>query len=564
MVDEAGDKKELPERIGEYRVQKLLGEGGMGQVYLCHDEGLDRQVAVKVLMPSMAAETDSRERFLREARAMAKISSPHVVTVYRVVADEEAPHIVMELLDGEDVAERVHRDGAMPWPEAVDVTIDSVLGLLAAEEVGIVHRDVKPANLFLTPKGCKLTDFGLARPIDGSADLTQAGIVVGTPHYLAPELARGGGGTAASDVYALGATLYRMLTGHAPFDATAPLAVITQHITEPAPRLTDHDVVEVPAALSELVERMMAKKPDARPQDYDELLTLLRAVKDGAPLPAPSTAPDVTAPSAPPEFPSSPEADTMVKGEVSAAALAQTAVTPSPVQAEQSGQPERPLAKAPGSGRPPIGLIAGLFVGAIALMGLVMSLFGGGDLDEIDEGNAKAVLEKLDDKKDRSADEDLLRGHALAKEKRDTEAIAAYGAAAKKGASDERALDFLIMMLDDTKADDVIAALTAWPDDAADDRLRTLVRRGSWDERHHARKTLLARGKKVDDEAFYIRDLEDGETCQRRRFGLMRLKKVGQSDTAYAAVQRASRRMPDNLCMALDWAGALRALEDRD
>lgn len=539
----------LPERIGDYAVLHLLGEGGMGRVFLCHDEALDRRVAVKVLHDHIAAEKDMSERFLREARAMAKVSSPHVVTVFHVVQkDGVPPHIVMEVLEGEDVSSRLQRGGPLPWPEALDVIIGAVKGLSAAHRVGIVHRDVKPANLFLTPHGTKLTDFGLARPIDGSADLTSAGIIVGTPHYLAPELARGGAGDVYSDIYALGATLFRMLTGRPPFDDEAALAVITKHIMEPPPRVSAFGV-SVPSELEELILRMLAKEPHERPHSYEELEETLLALRSGEPMLTTETMTAV------PPVNVLPDGPTKVKRADGAAAPASTVVTP-----------HRDLAPAVRTVlKSPLPKVAAIGVGALALLVLGFSLGSGSDLERIDDGDAAGVLAEIEKEAPaaRAGARELNRGHALAKLKRDTEAIAAYGAAAKKGASDDRALEFLLFMLDDPKADDVIDALRDWPDAKVDGRLRKLMQSGSWFERHHAASALRARERltRADEEALGIWALREGDNCERRRHGLLRLRRVGEGEEAYTAVLRASRRMPDNLCMTLDFPSVLRELK---
>ena len=267
----------LTERIGSYRVLRLLGEGGMGRVYACHDDDLDREVAVKVLLPEVAKDGDMAARFLREARAMAKLSSPRVVTVFQVGEHDGAPFLVMELLEGEDLARRVQK-GALAIDEAVRFVREAADGLKLAGEAGLVHRDVKPANLFATRAGVKLTDFGLARPIDGSQDLTQAGLVVGSPHYLAPELARGCAADLRSDIYALGVTLFELLAARPPFLGATAIEVVSAHITKEPPKLRSLRP-DVPAALASVIERMMEKEPAARFGDYDALdAALARAV----------------------------------------------------------------------------------------------------------------------------------------------------------------------------------------------------------------------------------------------------------------------------------------------
>lgn len=562
----AEDAPALPERIGDYAVERLLGEGGMGRVYLCRDEALERPVAVKVLHEHVAAEKDMTERFLREARAMAKVSSPHVVTVFHVVQkDGVPPHIVMEVLEGEDVASRLRREGALPWPEAVDIALGAVKGLSAAHRVGIVHRDVKPANLFLTPHGTKLTDFGLARPIDGSADLTSAGIIVGTPHYLAPELARGGSGDVSSDIYALGATLFRMLTGKPPFDDEAALAVITKHILEPPPLVSSLGV-SVPKALEDLVARMLAKDPRERPGNYDELEETLLALKRGTPEMTTASSPSSPANATHGNQPTgavAPDAPTMVRSSRAPTAVDATVLTPRHALAPALQETVRDTVRV--AWESPRGKAALLAAPALLLVVLAFSLGGRSDLERIDGGEAASVLAEIEREHaaSRSGKRELVRGHALAKLERDTDAVAAYTEAAKKGASDERALAFLLSLLDDAKVQDVIEALRHWPDDDVEARLRELLKNGSWYERNHAASALKARERltREEEEALAIWALLEGQSCERRRHGLNRLRRVGKGKEAHAAVQRASKRMPENLCMALEFPAALRELK---
>lgn len=269
---------EVPIEIGGFPVVRVLGEGGMGHVYACRDEKLDRLVAVKVLRSDLARQPALVERFLREARAMARIASPHVVTVHQVgEGDDGTPFLVMEMLEGEDLAARLQRKGPLAPYDAVAYVRDAVFGLAAAAEAGIIHRDVKPANLFVVDGRVKLTDFGLARPMDGDPRLTQEGLVVGTPHYLAPEAARGQLHDEASDIYALGATLFELLTGHPPYPGTAALDVVSAHLTKPVPSVRK-ERPEVPAEVERLVKRMMAKQVKDRLGDYPSLSAALDEV----------------------------------------------------------------------------------------------------------------------------------------------------------------------------------------------------------------------------------------------------------------------------------------------
>lgn len=261
---------DMPAQIGPYKVIRLLGEGGMGRVYLGRDEGLGREVAIKVMLPELARDPEMAARFLREARAMARISSPHVVTVFQVGEHERAPFLVMELLIGEDVGARLKREGRLPAALATRFIHDTLHGLDAAEKAGLIHRDVKPANLFIADGRVKLTDFGLARPLDGSADLTAAGLVVGTPHYLAPEIAKGAPPSVQSDLYALGATFFELLAGRPPYPGKSAVEVLTQHLTSSIPDIA-MVAPDVPPATAAVITRLLAKDPRDRYATYADL-----------------------------------------------------------------------------------------------------------------------------------------------------------------------------------------------------------------------------------------------------------------------------------------------------
>lgn len=273
--------------IGGYRVERELGAGGMGRVYLCRDDALDRAVAIKILQPELLEQAEMRARFLREARALARVSSPHVVAVHAVGEDAVVgPFVVMEYLEGEDLQARLGRERRVPWRDAVRIARDAVQGLMAAENAGIVHRDLKPANLFDVGGKAKLTDFGLARQVEGGgANVTQAGLVVGTPAYLAPEVIRGTPATHQSDLYSLGATLFHLVAGRPPFTADSPLEVLATAIREEPPLLRSV-APDVPSSLEDLIARMLKKTPGERPPGWaaldDELARVLAGEGAGA------------------------------------------------------------------------------------------------------------------------------------------------------------------------------------------------------------------------------------------------------------------------------------------
>ena len=264
-------------RLGHYRVLRLLGRGGMGAIYLATDETLGREVALKVMLPEAAAVPAARERFLREARAAAGIEHDHVVAIHHVGEESGVPFIVMPLLRGETLADRLKRDGHLTAAEALRVGREAALGLAAAHARGLVHRDVKPANIWLEAGTgrVKVLDFGLARPDDPERQhLTQTGTVMGTPAYMAPEQAAGDPVDHRADLFSLGCVLYEASTGTRPFVGTTVLAVLTKIATHTPPPAST--VADVPLALSDLIARLLAKRPAGRPQSAAGVAELLR------------------------------------------------------------------------------------------------------------------------------------------------------------------------------------------------------------------------------------------------------------------------------------------------
>ena len=252
-------------RLGPYRVFKVLGAGGMGVVLQAEDAALRRLVALKVMRPALAVSATARERFLREARATAALANDHIVTIYQVGEDRGIPFLAMQLLQGETLEARLRREGKLPTVEVLRIGRDIALGLAAAHERGLIHRDVKPANLWLeAPAGrVKVLDFGLARAADGEVGLTGSGGIVGTPAYMAPEQVEGAADHRA-DLFSLGCVLYRLTTGRPPFEGSTPLHelrnVAFQH-PEPPSRWNP----ETPAALSHLIQRLLSKDREDRP-----------------------------------------------------------------------------------------------------------------------------------------------------------------------------------------------------------------------------------------------------------------------------------------------------------
>jgi eukaryotic-like serine/threonine-protein kinase len=270
--------------LGAYRVEGTIGSGSMGEVFRGIDTGLNRRVAIKLLSEKHRDSPELRQRFVREGRAVAAISHPNVVQVFATGNYDDRPYIAMELLDGADLGSIVERSGRLDPLAAAHAVLDGAQGLAAAARAGLIHRDVKPSNLVRLSDGkVKVTDFGLAKPVDPGSEpaLTAMGVVVGTPDYIAPEQARGEAIDERVDIYALGGTLYFLLTGVPPFRTGKPaedkyLKVVARHLRNPPPDA----LIANPGCdreLAELARTMMAKKPAERPS-YDELIAQLSRV----------------------------------------------------------------------------------------------------------------------------------------------------------------------------------------------------------------------------------------------------------------------------------------------
>ncbi|WP_086731956.1 protein kinase domain-containing protein [Streptomyces fradiae] len=290
---------------GRYQLRALIGEGGMASVYLAYDSALDRQVAIKTLHTELGREQSFRERFRREAQAVAKLQHTNIVSVFDtgedkvVYSDPSAgdggvmPYIVMEYVEGRPLgsvlAADIRQYGAMPADKALKVTADVLAALEASHEMGLVHRDIKPGNVMMTKRDVvKVMDFGIARAMQsGVTSMTQTGMVVGTPQYLSPEQALGRGVDARSDLYSVGIMLFQLLTGRLPFDADSPLAIAYAHVQEepPAPSSVNRAVTP---AMDALVARALRKNPNERFPSAaamrDECLRVLSAGQAGAPV----------------------------------------------------------------------------------------------------------------------------------------------------------------------------------------------------------------------------------------------------------------------------------------
>jgi eukaryotic-like serine/threonine-protein kinase len=265
-----------PHGLGRYRVDEVLGSGGMALVYRARDEELDRPVAIKVLADNLAADEAFRKRFLREARLAAQLAHRNVVQVYDSGETDGRPYIVMEYVEGETLAELLARRGRLSPAEAVELGLQVCSGLEHAHRAGLVHRDIKPRNLLIRSDGLlKIVDFGIARSARGTR-LTETGSVLGTAAYLAPEQAAGEEVTPAADVYALGVVLYELLAGRTPHTAESLTEFLAQGHEQPIPALREL-TPEVPEALEDVVMRCLARIPAYRPASAEVLAADLEA-----------------------------------------------------------------------------------------------------------------------------------------------------------------------------------------------------------------------------------------------------------------------------------------------
>jgi serine/threonine protein kinase/WD40 repeat protein len=277
-------------RLGGYRVLKMLGAGGMGMVYQAEDVHLQRRIALKVMKAELARDAGNRERFLREARAAAKLKSDHVVTIHQVGEERQIVYLAMEFLEGLSLADWLHK-GRKPTPaQAARIGRQIALGLADAHACGLIHRDIKPGNIWLDSRHqgrVKLLDFGLARGRTENVQLTQTGAIVGTPAYMAPEQARGGKVDHRCDLFSLGVVLYRLTTGQMPFRGDNPTAILVAlALDKPTPPSEINP--QIPPRMSVLIESLLAKDPAQRPATAKAVAGELAAIEREARQPAAS------------------------------------------------------------------------------------------------------------------------------------------------------------------------------------------------------------------------------------------------------------------------------------
>jgi uncharacterized RDD family membrane protein YckC len=278
-------------RLAHFLIQRKLGEGGMGQVYLATDLALDRSVALKVLTGEIASRPGLRERFYREARAQARVQHPNVGHIYYIGEEQGQLFFAMEYIEGHTLQQLVEDEGRMAPERAIELCRMAALGLREGHRLGFAHRDVKPSNLMIDRHGVvKVLDFGLVKEVSPQATdlaLSQESAVMGTPLYLSPEQARGEAIDFRSDIYSLGVTLHHLVAGQPPFQAPTPIAMISRHLSETRPRLTlEGRHRRLRAGLDELCDRMMAKRREDRFDSYDDLLAALERLSAAQSRPA--------------------------------------------------------------------------------------------------------------------------------------------------------------------------------------------------------------------------------------------------------------------------------------
>jgi serine/threonine protein kinase len=355
--------------IGRYRITEHLGRGGMAEVYKAHQASLDRDVAIKLMHGFLADEPGFLARFEREAKVVATLRHPNIVQVYDFDADHGVYYMVMEFINGETLKARLQtletKGEWVPLDDAARIVLAVGSALKYAHERGMVHRDVKPANVMITTDGqVILTDFGIAKIVSAS-HLTASGALMGTPSYMAPEQGLGQPGDERSDIYSLGVMLYQLVVGRLPFDADTPLAVVLKHINEPLP-LPYLFKPELPEALNAVILKALAKDPNKRYPKVGELLADLRRAMG---LPA-----------------DDPQAETAAAGSSIKLSSATQAASPQTVVASKSTvHPIRPAAAPPvkpKARRPgwiiPVVLIAVIALAAIGAVALNGTPVGGG------------------------------------------------------------------------------------------------------------------------------------------------------------------------------------------
>lgn len=350
----------IGEQIANFRILDKLGEGGMGVVYKAMDVHLERPVAIKVLAPELARNPEIVERFRTEARAQANLNHANLATLYAFLVQDDKAFIVMEFVEGENFEQLIRRRGPLPPEDAIPWFKQALLGVGAAHRMGIVHRDIKPTNLMLNRQGLvKVMDFGIAKVL-GVRGATRTGMQLGTPAYMSPEQIQGRGVDVRSDIYALGITLYQMLSGHVPFEEGSDFEIMRHQVSTPPPPLV-HVHPYAPVVYEGVVMKAIEKDPNCRYRSVEEFGAALErpeSVSLGA-LPAEGAALKRTV------------LDT-ASGTTYAGAAAAPQLTPVPATRIDTSTP-LPVAAASGRGWNSRYLVAGLIgIAAVAVLGFVL------------------------------------------------------------------------------------------------------------------------------------------------------------------------------------------------
>ena len=262
-----------------YEIEKLIGEGGMANVYLAHDTILDRKVAVKVLRGDLAGDEKFVRRFQREALSASSLSHPNIVEIYDVGEDDGNFYIVMEFIEGKTLKQLIKKRGVLSLSETIDIMLQLLDALATAHDSYIIHRDIKPQNIMIKESGLvKITDFGIAMALN-SVELTQTNSVMGSVHYLPPEQASGKGSTIRSDIYSLGILMFEMLTGKMPFKGDSAVEIALKHMKEPLPSVRELNPV-VPQSVENIIIKAAAKNPKNRYRDVREMAADIKTCLD--------------------------------------------------------------------------------------------------------------------------------------------------------------------------------------------------------------------------------------------------------------------------------------------
>jgi serine/threonine protein kinase len=269
---------------GKYRIEKLLGKGGMGAVFLAHDLALEREVAIKVLPPDVAQDEQVVRRFQQEAKTAARLDHPNIIPIYRVESEGGLNYFVMKYISGTSLEDLLEKKEPLPVPEIQRILWEAACAIGHAHQRGVVHRDVKPANIMFDHDGrVMLTDFGISKALQAATGFTATGMIIGTPHYMAPEQGKGAPVDGRADQYSLAVVGYRMITAELPFSGDSVHTIIYKHIYE-APPLASAKRPGLPGSLTVAISRALSKEPDQRFATMEEFATAVWPEQPVAPL----------------------------------------------------------------------------------------------------------------------------------------------------------------------------------------------------------------------------------------------------------------------------------------